>query len=286
MNNNKGFRMEREALRALTHAQGQLVDSHKDMLLFFALDALVHITQNPQIGALENISPATFADAKRLGGYLDNISQRQAMLVWDVNEATSACNKGLKDIVRACNEAAPHAPEDRAALEYSVRLAQATADYLDMAAAIRRPDLTDTFKRATKIDPYTSATFLHAYIERLTKDPALTKADPKIAAKLAAQSEEIAAYLPGPAAAIYEIGPDKICNLYKLMDCLSETADTALSLKKAAQREKIGGEKLQQSLLYTFSTAAVYDWRQYQQPANSNDAKAPRANNVLQFKPR
>ena len=64
-----GFTMDRAPLRALTHAQGQLIHSHKDILLFLALDTLAHVTAAPQTQALEAICPDAFNTARALGRY-------------------------------------------------------------------------------------------------------------------------------------------------------------------------------------------------------------------------
>ena len=140
----KGFVLERGTLRALFHAQGQLVNAHNRALLFYAADVLNAV--KPHLDSTQYQEAIDSADA--LAVLKNDPYQIHCLMGFQVNGILIAAFDVLTQIKNA------DLGEDQQELQC---LVSKTHEYFDMAMRIQNPDYTDDLVHVSQIDPVISA---------------------------------------------------------------------------------------------------------------------------------
>lgn len=281
----KGFNIGRGALRALSHAQGQLSCNHKQMLLFFGLDALAAIAAHDRSNAIRNACPQAFADLEKHRLYLENSQKRGAMFAWDLEAALKDTRAGLAEVSAYCR-ARTLGPGDSNDFRRPQTLAEAAAAYLEMADDIGRQDVTP-LRRASKVNPCTSAEFIAEYMlvlsDRLDEKARRGAVYGSFSGRLLELRSKIKNNIPDPAGPLYEIGERRISAVYNLMSLLSQVGDLAKSLRDSMQKLGDRDPQLLQGLECLFHTAAVYDWQQFE-TVPPGAKRTPPPDNILRLR--
>jgi len=281
------FNLGHGPLRALAHAQGQLSRNQREVVLFFALEALARVASDPHKNELRTACPGAFATLDKYRIFIDDAPKRGAMFAWELNTALNETLAGLKDVASYCRERTM-SPHDRGEFRRLQMLGEATSAYLEMVQDISSPDET-SLKRASKINPCVSAAFIAEYMhlvaERLdSKAKRGNDIYSAFSGRLMELRSQLRNNIPEHAESLIEIGEKKIHTLYNLMSLLSQVADLAHVIREAEKRLGDRDPQLAQSLDCLYQTAAVYDWEQFETAA-PDEKKDPPVNNVFRLRP-
>ncbi len=253
--NNTINNTKKSVQRALSHAQGQLLRHHKNMLLFFALDILEYIREK---GLLTN-AQESFSKRLKIG------DRQSSMFAWELNNAIEEARTELENIAIFCEKQTNKQSNFRRAWV----LSEAMNNYIKMAGDLQNPKGLIFLKQATKINPFTSATFLAEYM-MVIADKLEQKATKEndayfvYSGRLTALRSKIMNNTPKEGKPLHKTGAQDIGALYNIMTLMSEAADLSQSITKFSENREETDKKLMQSLDYLFQTAATYDWQQYE----------------------
>lgn len=250
-----GFTLGRGTLRALFHAQGQLVNAHNRALLFYAAEVIN--------AAKPHLDPQTHEDAinsaKALAPLKDDPYNIDCLMGFQVNGTLAAALEVLAEI------------KDTDLGNDSINaLVAKTHDYIDMARSIQQPEYQDGVVHVSQIDPILAAEFVNLYMRQfVSSKPPLTA---NLMSNPLAQDKRDH---------LYEVGEDNKDYISILLDDLSAEADYCRHIAQSNAGMDEYDPRMYR-LYQLFQSTAVFDWRQYEEGAAAKE-DMPQAT-VLEFK--
>lgn len=283
----KGFHIGRGALRALSHAQGQLSHNQKQMVLFLALDTLARVADDRRSAQMRKTCPRAFETLEALRPILLDSRKRGAMFAWDMEAALGDTLAGLKEIAAYCRNQTL-SPSDTGEFRRVQMMTEAAASFIEMVQDISRPDVS-ALRRASKVNPCVTAAFLCEYMHILAdrleeKGRRYGELYIVYASRLTELGSKIRNNIPEQAGPLYEIGERKISVVYNLMNLLSEAGEMAKKYKDMMQSLGDRDPQIMQGLDCLFQTAAVYDWQQFETAPAGGKPHTPPPNNLLRLR--
>ncbi len=254
-------------IRALNHAQCQLIRAQRPHLLFYAADILARVAQTPEGKLLARKCPQAFRAAQDLAPFREG--RRKLYGLMDFQMGTHI-KEGLKALGDIAHEAKTGGPGMRSVYE----LTAAAHAYIAMADEAGSGPGTGPVLRFSRIDPYVTAHFVSEYVNVLSSSYRGTDYE----AALSAQRGLLVARLgcKRPDSGRDDIAP---ASWSLLMDTLSGTADTLLLAYDRVYKK--GSESpLEMATDFLFQTAASYDWQQYEKRATKPAGGVPPADRL------